>query len=75
MGVPVAASDIPAHREACGSHAVYYDPRSPRSLASAVSEAVRLKPSRSPNGAVTWADNAAAVVRILGEAARGTDRA
>ncbi|HEY7822244.1 MAG TPA: glycosyltransferase, partial [Acidimicrobiia bacterium] len=38
-GVPVVASDIPAHRELIGSGAFSCDPRSPRSIAQAVRKA------------------------------------
>jgi glycosyltransferase involved in cell wall biosynthesis len=36
FGTPVACSDIPVFREICGGGAVYFEPRSPASLARAV---------------------------------------
>ena len=46
-GCPVALSDIPAHREVCGSTAVYFDPFSPEDLSSSLELLLRLEgPSR-----------------------------
>jgi glycosyltransferase involved in cell wall biosynthesis len=36
-GLPVACSDIPVLREVAGEHAVFFDPRSPRAIADALS--------------------------------------
>jgi glycosyltransferase involved in cell wall biosynthesis len=36
LGVPVVASDIPAHREVCGEAAIYYNPASPTELTQAI---------------------------------------
>jgi glycosyltransferase involved in cell wall biosynthesis len=47
-GCPVAVSDIPAHREVCGSQAIYFDPFSPEDLSSKLESLLRLdKPSRA----------------------------
>jgi glycosyltransferase involved in cell wall biosynthesis len=69
LGVPVAATDIAAHREACGSRAVYYDPDLPGSLARAVRNAASSGSARTANGLTTWRANAAAVAALLREAA------
>jgi glycosyltransferase involved in cell wall biosynthesis len=46
-GCPIAVSDIPAHREVCGSTAVYFDPFSPEDLSSSLELLLRLEgPSR-----------------------------
>jgi glycosyltransferase involved in cell wall biosynthesis len=47
VGTPVAASDIPPVREAGGEAAVYFDPSSPKSLASAVRRALEDKEWRA----------------------------
>jgi glycosyltransferase involved in cell wall biosynthesis len=58
-GAPVAATDIPAHREVCGELAHYYTPGDVDGLAAAVRKAcatpLRLR-SSSPR---TWDENAA----------------
>lgn len=47
-GTPVAVSDIPVHRELCGSTAVYFDPFIPEQLSSRLELLLRLdKPSRA----------------------------
>jgi glycosyltransferase involved in cell wall biosynthesis len=46
-GCPVAVSDIPAHREVCGSQAIYFDPFNPEDLSNRLDLLLRLdKPSR-----------------------------
>jgi glycosyltransferase involved in cell wall biosynthesis len=40
MGLPVICSDIDVFREVAGENAIYFDPRSPASLAGAVEEAL-----------------------------------
>ncbi len=67
VGAPLAASDIPAHREFCGSAAHYYDPGDGDALAAAVAEAVRTGPAtaRAPALALTWARNAAMTVATI----------
>jgi glycosyltransferase involved in cell wall biosynthesis len=46
-GCPVAVSDIPAHREVCGSLAIYFDPFNPEDLSGRLDLLLRLdKPSR-----------------------------
>jgi glycosyltransferase involved in cell wall biosynthesis len=69
-GVPLAASDIPPHREFCGSAAHYYDPCDSDALAGAVVEAIRRGPAaNAPALALTWADNAGMTVAALRSAA------
>jgi glycosyltransferase involved in cell wall biosynthesis len=47
-GCPVAVSDIPAHREVCGSQAIYFDPFNPEDLSGRLDLLLRLdKPSRA----------------------------
>jgi glycosyltransferase involved in cell wall biosynthesis len=41
-GTPIAVSDIPVHRELCGSTAVYFDPFSPEELSSKLELLLRL---------------------------------
>jgi glycosyltransferase involved in cell wall biosynthesis len=41
-GCPVAVSDIPAHREVCGSTAIYFDPFSPKDLSNKLEWLLRL---------------------------------
>jgi glycosyltransferase involved in cell wall biosynthesis len=67
VGAPLAASDIPAHREFCGSAAHYYDPCDGDALATAVAEAIRAGPpaAKAPALALTWADNAAMTAAAL----------
>jgi len=43
---PIAASDLPYAREVAGDAAVYFDPRSPLSIAGKVSELLRAGPVR-----------------------------
>ena len=35
-GLPIAASDIPVHREVCGDAAIYFDPFDPNELADRI---------------------------------------
>jgi len=51
MRVPVVASDLPVLREVCGDAALYADPRSPSSIAAALTEALARR-----NGAATRLD-------------------
>ncbi len=44
-GCPVAVSDIPAHREVCGSTAMYFDPFSPADLSSSLARLLQLNNS------------------------------
>ena len=47
-GCPVAVSDIPAHREVCGSTAIYFDPFNPEDISSSLELLLRLDgPSRA----------------------------
>jgi glycosyltransferase involved in cell wall biosynthesis len=41
-GSPIAVSDIPAHREVCGSSAIYFDPFDPEDLSSKLEMLLRL---------------------------------
>jgi glycosyltransferase involved in cell wall biosynthesis len=72
-GLPVVASDIPAHRETCGVHATYYDPADSSQLAGAVSAAVahgRSLPHRDGSSAWNWDANARALAELLRSVAR-----
>jgi glycosyltransferase involved in cell wall biosynthesis len=68
LGVPVTATDIPAHREVLGAAAIYYPPGNLRDLAAAVRTALsgRLEHAK-PTGltAGTWSTNAAALADVL----------
>jgi glycosyltransferase involved in cell wall biosynthesis len=72
-GAPLAASDIPAHRELCGSAAHYYDPSDGDALVAAVAEAIRTGPAvaRAPALALTWAENAALTAATMRDAIDG----
>jgi glycosyltransferase involved in cell wall biosynthesis len=61
VGAPLAASDIPAHREFCGSAAHYYDPDDHDALAAAVTAAIAAGKATisAPALQLTWAQNAA----------------
>ncbi|HYR52869.1 MAG TPA: glycosyltransferase family 1 protein [Candidatus Dormibacteraeota bacterium] len=52
MRVPVVASDLPVLREVCGEAALYADPRSPSSIAAALTEALARR-----NGAAARLDH------------------
>jgi glycosyltransferase involved in cell wall biosynthesis len=67
VGTPIAASDIPAHREFCGPAAHYYDPNDGDALAAAVTQAIRTGPpsGSAPALALTWAENAAMTAAAL----------
>jgi glycosyltransferase involved in cell wall biosynthesis len=41
-GCPVAASDIPAHREVCGGSAIYFDPFVPEDISAKLQALLRL---------------------------------
>jgi glycosyltransferase involved in cell wall biosynthesis len=70
-GCPVACSDLPALREACGDAVVYLDPHSPESIAAAALAAT----GRDGSGGVeraagfTWEATARAHDRVYAEAA------
>jgi glycosyltransferase involved in cell wall biosynthesis len=65
--VPLAASDIPAHREFCGSAAHYYDPCDDEGLAAAVAGAIKAGPAitKPPALSASWAQNAAATAATM----------
>lgn len=67
VGAPIAASDIPAHREFCGTAAHYYDPSDGDALAAAVAQAIRAGPPSvsAPALALTWEDNAEMTANTL----------
>lgn len=69
-GTPVAASDLPAHREVCGAAATYYDPADDAALAAAVKAAASASHS-APAGALTrtWDDCARELAALLVAAA------
>jgi glycosyltransferase involved in cell wall biosynthesis len=73
VGTPVAASDIPAHREVCGPAASYYRVDDPVALASAVRSAIGSPPQTTPRAITgrTWATNAAELLDTLRRAAGG----
>jgi glycosyltransferase involved in cell wall biosynthesis len=74
LGVPVAASDIPAHREACGEAVHYYAVDDVDGLVAAVRAACDDEHAASANTALlgtTWPDNASTLAAILREAAEG----
>lgn len=64
-GTPVAAADIPAHREVCGERARYYDPGDAAALADAVRSACAGERPQPMKGARTWDDNAAELAEVL----------
>jgi glycosyltransferase involved in cell wall biosynthesis len=65
-GTPVAASDLPAHREACGDDAVYYPPESITELAQAVRRAIGRGTVASPTSARrTWDQAAGELASII----------
>jgi glycosyltransferase involved in cell wall biosynthesis len=77
-GCPVAISDIPAHREVCGSTATYFDPFSPDDLRQKLEALLRLdraeRALRAEAGVrraagYSWENAAAATWRILEQAA------
>jgi glycosyltransferase involved in cell wall biosynthesis len=76
LGRPLAASDIPAHREFCGSAAHFYDPCDPDALVSAVKEAIDDGPptDRAPALALSWDDNARLTRESLEKAASRVGR-
>jgi glycosyltransferase involved in cell wall biosynthesis len=74
LGSPLAASDIPAHREFCGSAAHFYDPCDPHALISAVKDAIDDGPptDRAPALALSWDHNARLTRESLEKAACGS---
>jgi glycosyltransferase involved in cell wall biosynthesis len=71
-GVPVIASDIPAFREVTGDHATLVErPRDPLAWQDAISslafDETRIAAARSWAQRTTWADIAAAFVKLFGE--------
>jgi glycosyltransferase involved in cell wall biosynthesis len=71
LGVPLAASDIPAHRESCGEAAHFYDPSDGDALAAAVAAAIDAgkTTSRVPALELTWTENAELTAAALRAAA------
>jgi glycosyltransferase involved in cell wall biosynthesis len=74
-GLPVVASDLPVHREICGSAAVYFGRFSPQELAQRVlevSQAAELKAQLVQAGAerskvFSWSDHLDRIVSLAGE--------
>lgn len=69
QGTPVAAADIPAHRETCGSAALYYDCEDGEALAQAVRVAARQPRAEEMRLQRTWRDNARELAQTLREVA------
>ncbi len=69
LHVPVVASDIRAHREVCGSSALYYDPTDAGALADAVRHASGPGPLPRIEALRSWTENAATVAAVLRDAA------
>lgn len=67
-GVPVVATDIPAHREVCGPAARYYEPGRVDALADALRAVQEHGPAdatAAPVSSRTWDDNAEELARVL----------
>jgi glycosyltransferase involved in cell wall biosynthesis len=67
-GTPVAASDIPAHREVCGEGPVYYPAGDRDALASAVRAASKRPPAElgaTPTIERGWSENAQELLTVL----------
>lgn len=65
LGVPLIASDIPAHRELV-PHALLVDPLDGPGWLAAVEAAMRSRPSVAPYAAPCWEDHFAQVARCVG---------
>jgi FkbM family methyltransferase len=67
-GLPIAATDIPPHREACGASGVYYEPGDAAALAGAVRAALArgrdARPRHDGHG-WTWSENAARLAGLM----------
>jgi glycosyltransferase involved in cell wall biosynthesis len=79
-GCPVAVSDIPAHREVCGSVAMYFDPYRPEDLSAKLEGLLRLDDAARESlveqglkraALHRWEDAAAETWRILQVAMNG----
>jgi glycosyltransferase involved in cell wall biosynthesis len=71
QGVPVVASDIPAHREVCGEHATYYAIDDVAALKDAVRRAVTSCRQEQPSVLLrTWRENALDLAAVLHHAVR-----
>ena len=74
LGVPVAASDIPAHRETCGNAAYYYRLSGPAALRNAIRRATSddsWREKEVPGLARTWDEAAADLATVLAGAGAG----
>lgn len=69
FNIPVAASDIPAHREICGDAATFYSAGDPDALAEALACAIaRSGPTpTAPYLNRRWSDNASELVQLFEE--------
>lgn len=73
-GVPVLASDIPAHREVCADLATLYDPADAAALAMLLRVISARAPDAGPRRASrTWGDNANELAALLHAAAAQAD--
>jgi glycosyltransferase involved in cell wall biosynthesis len=79
-GCPIAVSDIPAHREVCGSTALYFDPFSPEDLSSKLELLLRLDATSRASYAegginraanYSWANAARDTWQVLHDATNG----
>jgi glycosyltransferase involved in cell wall biosynthesis len=66
-GLPVAASDIPAHRELDGAPVQFYPPDDLETLAEAVRSALRMSIETEPRPLAgrTWEDNAKELIEVF----------
>ncbi len=73
LGAPLAASDIPAHRESCGAAAHFYDPSDGDALAAAVVAAIAAGKATisAPALELTWAQNATMTAATMRKAIDG----
>ena len=77
-GVPVIASDIPAHREVGGDDVSYYDPADMDALAQRLRQVIEMPSPAGSSGAAagrprTWDENAAELAAVLHAAAGHPD--
>lgn len=71
-GIPVACSDIPAHREVAGGHAVFFDPHSVDAMSSAIEHLPNVEVAEegiSWARAFTWGRTAETLLAVYSEIA------